>query len=423
MQKRDKIVYERYFFHSPYTMILEMHLLELNWLDEKRFEAFFDRTIFRPAGGGQDPDRGYILSSNASARAELVNVKPMEKGICHTLKLVHGNFTACDRVTAFLDEKHRLGLMRAHTGEHIFARALQDLTGLKPKKVHIRPDEGDLIVNESGISWDVIKKAEESANNAVASSYPVRIRFYSSAIELQKRYSDKIRINIRNDTDIIRVIEIGDYDVSACTGTHLANTREVLAFKVTNYRRAGSEGIINFVTGFKAFKVTAKTYNAIWPVSQELTTGLGQLPTRIRKIRSMMQLQHQKIKQLEAVLLEIQAEALTCSIKKIGDAYFISKSVPYGDIKYGFKLIEHLTKKLEAQLGGAASWFFVIGLGDPITHLLLKSNLPRDTWEKHVRDLVQNKGKIGPDFAIIPMDGNISFKEFAGDIQNCIKKT
>lgn len=183
-----------------------------------------ENTSLRVAGGGQPSDRGVMIYGNFSCAIEEVVKTPggYALRVGDEVDLGEGDTVYCK-----LDEDYRRLLSRMHTGEHILSRALElTVPGLRILKAELG-DRVSTVFVESPIEmdWNVIFRAERLANSVIHEGRKVHVRVVKP--EEARRIKD-LRIKWdRIDSDFIRLVEVEDFDIIACSGTHVDDTREV----------------------------------------------------------------------------------------------------------------------------------------------------------------------------------------------------
>ncbi len=153
-----------------------------------------------------------------------------------------------------------------HTGEHIFARALQE----QDLNIHVRKADtfredgiGKMYIKEI-IPFENIKKAERTVNQKILENLGVSEDTFKNIEEAVKN-NPKLRFNEERlgNTENIRVVKIGDYDFSACKHRHVKMTSEILSFAVIRVSYLGNETEIEFISGKSAIEFSLKIKNNV----------------------------------------------------------------------------------------------------------------------------------------------------------------
>ena len=189
-------------------------------------------SIIHEQGGGQPLDIGFI---NGVKIVDVVDGK-------HFLK--SHDFKAGDKVTVTIDWPNRYYLMRAHTGEHLFYQCLNRVKPVSVDKINLTADECSLFIS-GAVSFDDLLKAQLMCNDLISNGMIV-----ASSIG-----DDLSGVRIKSERvkgDVI-VVRIGDFDASACTGTHVKDISEIGFFLVTGFNSMGDNSCrIDFKVGSKA---------------------------------------------------------------------------------------------------------------------------------------------------------------------------
>jgi alanyl-tRNA synthetase len=236
-----------------------------------------DQTVFYPASGGQPPDRGTINGT------PVADVREDDGDIWHVLQ--GPVMEAGARVTAAIDWDRRFDHMQQHTGQHILSAAFLRALGAQTLSVHMdRSCTLDLAV--PAIDPDGLARVERMANTVVMENRPVTIRDVdddeAAALDLRRP---------PRQTGLIRVVEVADFDRSACGGTHVRATAEVGPILIRGWERYKAGARVEFLCGWRALQDYRRTRALMRDVTGRLTTGeddatdaIGRLQERARRL-------------------------------------------------------------------------------------------------------------------------------------------
>ena len=192
-----------------------------------------EETIFYPGGGGQPCDTGAL--SNDSFQANVTRVWKDNGRVLHQLEIIKGSVKPQDLVKEEINRDRRIRLTKMHTGEHILFQALSRSTPTEVHKVDLGEQESTLYVNCKELSWDILLKAEQLANQVVAEDRPIR-----QELVPRDQLESGLRIKLdRIKDEKIRVVDVKDFDLAACAGTHCQSSREVGNILVLGFTQAG----------------------------------------------------------------------------------------------------------------------------------------------------------------------------------------
>ncbi|MBC8252280.1 MAG: alanine--tRNA ligase, partial [Candidatus Nitrosopelagicus sp.] len=221
----------------------------------KSFDSFvvLDRTAFYARGGGQEPDHGKIGSCDITDITKHGNI------VVHEIK---GEIPKeGDTVSCTVDAKRRDGITKNHTSTHIINTSARSVLGswvwqhsAFKEEDHARLD----ITHHSALTDDEVVKIEQAANSIIEKSIPVKIENFDRGTAEQK-YGFRIYQGGVVPVKSVRIVSIGDLDIEACGGTHVANTSDVKEIKITKTKRI-QDGVvrIEFVSGDSAKEFVKK---------------------------------------------------------------------------------------------------------------------------------------------------------------------
>jgi|GEM_PF-1455286 len=217
-----------------------------------------DKTPFRASSGGQPADKGTLENNNFKGFVEEL-IEDRDE-VLHKVRVEKGALKQGDSVTAKIDAERRRKLKQMHSGEHLFFGALKRIMAehnesIDVEKIRLEQEESVFFVKTKNLNWDMLFKAEALANKIIKEGREVKV-CYAKPEEIDAFIEKGLRIKKdRIKDEFVRVLDFKDLDVSACTGTHVKNTKEIVAFIVTDFKNLGNEKFeIRFKTGENAEK-------------------------------------------------------------------------------------------------------------------------------------------------------------------------
>ena len=180
---------------------------------------------------------------------KVVEVKA-EKGIIKHHVPGH-SFTTGQSVTGKVDWLRRYELMKGHSGEHLLFGTIQKkLEELELVKIAIT-SEKKMVMVRGKIDWTIILECQMAVNEVIregVGSEDIYVGRESPLLEQARVKLDRIH------GDRIRIVKFGDFDMAACAGIHVKNTKEIGMLLVTKFTSAKPVGDfeIEFEVGDKA---------------------------------------------------------------------------------------------------------------------------------------------------------------------------
>lgn len=213
-------------------------------MNGKRVSVVVENSPFRPSGGGQPGDTGVITGDNFRARVQDCFTRDGECVL--DIVVSEGKPSVGDDIKAEPDEKRRFLLSRMHSAEHILSRVLENShEGLSVFKVDIGEQESVVSMKFDGrIDWDTLFAAENEANAVIEENRKVIVQDapLSSAKSMKGLKANWDRI----ESDSVRVVSMENFDLIACSGSHVTETSEVGSILVTGFKGSPPQWSVRF---------------------------------------------------------------------------------------------------------------------------------------------------------------------------------
>ena len=278
-----------------------------------------DQTPFYAEMGGQVADTGVITAGGAVF--EVSNVQKNKGGkFLHIGKVVSGQFQVGDSVTAAIDVERRKAVMRAHSATHLLDAALKKVLG---DHVHqagslVEPDRLRFdFTHFEAITPEQLSEIDRLVNDAILEGYPVVTEVLP--IEEAKR-KGAVAMFGEKYGEVVRVVEMGEFSMEFCGGTHLDNTAKAGPFRIKSEASIAS-GVrrIEATVGKLTLETVNRNQQVLFHAAQMLKTNPGELEKKLdQQLAEMKELRHSLEKfQAEASLGE--ARQFLMSAKDVGE--------------------------------------------------------------------------------------------------------
>lgn len=248
------------------------------------------QTCFYPEGGGQPFDTGTIagvpvLAVQAHATGEIV----------HTLaqSLPAGTL----RVTASIDWVRRFDHMQQHSGQHILSQSFLQVAGAATAGFHLSAQRVTIDLAHAAFSPEQLAQVEQLANHIVQSNLPVHVSFPGPA--------ELAALQLRKVPEVdapLRVVSIGNFDRTACAGTHVAYSAEVALIKIIKVERSKSGQRVEFCCGQRALEDYQRKHATLSRAAAALSCAPGDVDGLLAQ---QLAAQQQLAKQLRAARDEL----------------------------------------------------------------------------------------------------------------------
>ena len=236
--------------------------------------AILDETYFYPTSGGQPHDTGRLGSSSVQ------DVSIREDGaVLHLLDATLQRGPA----EAVIDWPRRFDHMQQHTGQHILSQAFIQVAEAPTIGFHLGAETVSIDLGLPGIDDGKVADALATANAIVTGNQAVRA-WFPTAEELPE-------LRLRKTPEVegaLRVVAIGDFDLSACGGTHVAHTGEIGLIEVLKTERLKRGLRVEFVCGRRAATDYTKKHGIVRDLSSALTCAPAELPESVARLQGAL---------------------------------------------------------------------------------------------------------------------------------------
>jgi alanyl-tRNA synthetase len=289
---------KRLYYQDSYLKEFKAKVLKKIKIDNQPAVVLHE-TAFYPTSGGQPYDKGFIQDVSV--------VEVVEEGdeIIHILK-EELKEKINSEVVGKIDWERRFDHMQQHLGQHILSGALMEIWGAETVSFHLGEEVCTLDIAKGKISEEEVKEAEECTNEIIFKNRPVKCYFVEGEEELK-------RLNLRKipeKTGKIRIIEVEDFDLSACGGTHCRATGEVGLIKITKWEKRGEKTRLEFICGRRAWKDYFWKNEFIKNISNQLTIKDSELGEAIDRMLEEKKEIGKELKEFKEKLQEYEAKRL-----------------------------------------------------------------------------------------------------------------
>jgi len=306
---------DRLYYHDAYVREFDADIVEQTTHDG-RAAVVLDRTAFYPTSGGQPFDVGTLSG------AKVLDVVDGDDG--RILHLVDRAPEAA-RVTGAIDWARRFDHMQQHTGQHVLSAAFDRLLHARTESFHLGAEYSTIDLARE-LSPAEIAQGEDEANRIVWEDRPVSIRFAGpdeiAALPLRKEPK-------REGT--LRLIDVRDFDLSACGGTHVARSGEIGIIAVAAAERFRGGSRVTFLCGGRALAGYRALRDAVAGSVRALSVLPADLPAAIERVQADARELRRQIKDFQAKLAVQEADALADAAAAVGEVRLVTASLPGWD--------------------------------------------------------------------------------------------
>ncbi len=282
---------KRIYFDDPYQVKFESKIID-RVKHNNRTALILEQTCFYPESGGQPADKGTLNG------VEIIDVIEDKGRILHIVD----QEVAETKVNGKVDWKTRFDYMQQHAGQHILSQSFWELMQGKTMSFHLGQDVSTLEIDIQKISDLELEKVEEGANKVIFQNREIKTYFIDE---------DKIgEIPLRKPpkkTGLIRIVEVADYDFSACGGTHPSRTGEIGLIKILKWGRIRNNLSFEFVCGSRALRDYTLKNRILLQAASRLSVGEEEVPDTLEKLFTDLKSEKKQKRKVLIKLSELEA--------------------------------------------------------------------------------------------------------------------
>src|SRR5581483_2041228 len=167
-----------------------------------------------------------------------------------------------------------------------------------------------------------IAAAESEANRIVWEDRPVAIRFADS--------EEAARMPLRKEPKRqgrLRLIDVEDFDLSACGGTHVSRTGAIGIIAVGSWERFKGGQRIEFLCGGRALARFRSLRDAAAASMQLLSVGAADIPGAVERLQADVKEQRRAVLAARTELARYRAEELAAAAEATPRGRLVARSV------------------------------------------------------------------------------------------------
>ena len=196
-----------------------------------------DRSVFYPGGGGQPCENGELTAGEQCW--QVPKVRRHGTTVWHSLQGDAPPLVG-QKVRGMLDWPRRFQLMRTHTAMHILCGVVWRDYGASVTGGNMQPLRGRMDFEFETMRAELVQEIEQKINVEVAAARDVRVKILPRTEAFQIPDLIRTKNNLLPEAIAeVRTVEIVGLDLQADGGTHVANSAEVGAIRVVDYKSKG----------------------------------------------------------------------------------------------------------------------------------------------------------------------------------------
>lgn len=310
-------------------------------------ELIFAETPFYAEMGGQIADRGYVKNTAGEVVANVVDVKKAPNGqFLHKVEvlapLAEGQIYQLQ-----VDERMRTRILKNHTATHLLHRALKDVLGEHANQAgslvapgHLRFD----FTHFGQVTSEELARMEAIVNEKIWEAIPVVT--IETDIDTAKNMGAMALFGEKYGKEV-RVVNIGDYSIELCGGTHVANTEDIGIFTIVSESGIGA-GVrrIEAVTSKEAYQLLQEEERQLKEIATLVKSPqLKEVVTKTEQLQQQLRDLQKENEQLAGKLANQQAGDIFKDVKEVNGVRYIAAQVNVKDMNQLRQLADQWKQK------------------------------------------------------------------------------
>jgi alanyl-tRNA synthetase len=332
---------ERLYYRDSFLYEFDAEVLDLISASDSdsRAAVILDRTAFYPTSGGQAFDMGWILLGET--RVHVAEVIERDDGqILHILENT-GSIQKGSRIHGLIDGDRRRDHIQQHSGQHVLSAAFVRLFNLPTVSFHMGVESCSIDLDTKDLTTGQVVAAEALANDVILENRAVSIRFVTP---------DQARgLGLRKippvERDELRIIEVHDFDVTACGGTHVSATGQIGCILLRKTEKTRQGWRVEFVCGKRAVATSRRDYAVLADSGGLLSSHIWDIPQQVRKLQEESRASRKSREQLLEELADLYASRVLAETPENGGRKIIVRTFPDRDLIFIKLLAQRLTRQ------------------------------------------------------------------------------
>jgi alanyl-tRNA synthetase len=328
---------ERLYYTNAYCTCFSARVIErVTW--DGRPAVVLDRTAFYPTSGGQPADLGVlggVAVVDVQARGDNAVIHVLESPLPKDEKEIEGE----------IDWSRRFDHMQQHTGQHVLSAAFERILDADTVGFHLGTDVSTIDLNVPRLAPEAVTPVEGLVNQVVWENRPVNVRFVDS--------DELAALPLRRPPAVdgpVRIVEVSDFDVNPCGGTHVARTGEIGLVRIARLDYRGDETRVEFLCGSRALRDYRAKSAVINQLATMLTVGYWELDQAVERLQGEAKQLRTDLRRTREGLLKVEAAELFEAAVPRG-AYRVVQQVLQGRDPGELRaLAQELTRRFEVSV-------------------------------------------------------------------------
>lgn len=310
-------------------------------------QVIFAETPFYAEMGGQIADKGIIVDQAGKIIANVIDVQKAPNGqALHTVEVL-ASLKEGEKYFLQVNAAFRNKVIKNHTATHVLHKALKEVLGDHANQAgslvtdkHLRFD----FTHFGQVTAVELKEMEKIVNQKIWEAIPVVT--IETDIDTAKNMGAMALFGEKYGHDV-RVVNIGDWSIELCGGTHVVNTEDIGLFKIVSESGIGA-GVrrIEALTGKEAYEAFREEEEQLVQVAQIVKSPqIKEVVSKTEQLQQQLRELQKENEQLATKLANQQAGDVFKDVKEINGTTVITAQVNVKDMNQLRQLADQWKQK------------------------------------------------------------------------------
>lgn len=307
---------------------------DVSKVSEGTVRAIFDRTPFYAEMGGQIGDTGEIRNKSGEKVAAVIDTQKAPNGQpLHTLEVI-APMTVGEEYQLIVDRNRRRRIANNHTATHLLHQALKDVLGEHANQAGSLVTENYLrfdFTHFGQVTADELRQMEAKVNEEIWKALPVVT--VETDIDSAKEMGAMALFGEKYGKEV-RVVNVGDWSIELCGGTHVNNTSELGLFKILSESGIGA-GVrrIEAVTSKEAYESFRNEQETLLQTASLVKAQKAEeTPQKVEQLQSQLKDLQKENERLNQKLANSQAGDIFKDVKEENGISYIAAKAAVNDM-------------------------------------------------------------------------------------------
>jgi alanyl-tRNA synthetase len=336
---------EHLYYRDSFVYEFDAKLVDIMSVDSRPV-LILDRTAFYPTSGGQPFDMGWLWADGQteSERLRVIEVAEDEDGGIRHFVAAPPPFAPGTALHGLIERERRHDHMQQHSGQHVLSAAFVRLFSMATVSFHMGAGSSSIDLDTKNLTAEQIRDAEALANDVVLENRRVDIRFVTQQ-EARKLGLRKVPSVERGE---LRLIDIHDFDLTGCGGTHVASTGQIGCILLRKFEKVRQGWRVEFVCGRRAVATARRDYTTLVESAALVSSHIWDLPQQVRKLQEDTRASRKANELLVEELADAWVARLLAEASPLAGSMVIVRLFPDRDLGFIKLLAQKLTRQTPA---------------------------------------------------------------------------